>query len=161
MSRNFYILYHETSIREESDEPYGNWSEDKTITPIKVVYGTIDDVKEELKKTATNPIYFYSFESISLLEEDFDKTLPLYLIYGVYDSGDSFGISSGNVEFLGLVHDKDRANEYAKVINDIPSDEHFITVRVGKKKVDIYVPWNGYFNDLSFMEVVKIEFDVK
>lgn len=85
--------------------------------------------------------------------------VPCYLVYVVYDSGDSFSSTTGNVEFVHLFQSKDKAKELAAQIND-----HYIKVQNDElsfneqHRIDMvldgvaipYVPcWVGYFESLK------------
>lgn len=111
---------------------------------------------------------------------------PAYLLYGIYSSGDSFSNSDGHIEFVGLYRDKNVAwenyrklkehNEIYRLLNErwgvTPTerkaaerkhkdfDERSIELVTDNDgtTINILVPWNGYFENLTQLEVLEVTF---
>ena len=132
--------------RIESDELYGDWS-------AKIIHHITGAVKVKEK------------EHFSLEVNDNFLNKEVYLLYIIYSSGDSFGTGSGNIEYLDVFENYDKALEVKKIIeedceqNPIYTSEAnnlFYTKENGnmvKIPTDIY---KGYFEHLESVNILKI-----
>ena len=84
---------------EESDEEYGEWSSETTNN----ITGAVK-VKEN--------------EYFDLEVNDNFLNKEVYLLYILYSSGDSYGNSTGNIEYLDVFENYDKALEVKKIIED-------------------------------------------
>lgn len=94
-----------------------------------------------------------------------------YLLYAVYSTGCSFGHDQhGQIEFIDLYKSKEKAQAAFNVIDEFQSlsdserDNYKNTVnliREDGKPYSFYVPWNGYFESLSYIEVLPIHLNSK
>lgn len=87
--------------------------------------------------------------------------MDYYLLYGIYSTGDSFGHDEGRIEFVDLYEDREVAEENAKRLrahNDEKKDS-FSTklLHENGKEYDCHVPWKGYFERLSYLEVKSVQ----
>ncbi len=132
--------------RKESDEEYGDWS-------AKTIHHITGAVKVKEKE------YFNLEVNDNFLNKE------VYLLYIIYSSGDSFGTGSGNIEYLDVFENYDKALEVKKIIeedceqNPIYTSEAsnlFYTKENGnmvKIPTDIY---KGYFEHLESVNIQKI-----
>lgn len=82
-----------------------------------------------------------------------------YLLYVVFETGDSFGTDGGNVEWIALYEDRDLAEE--QVVNIRKNDENKDSYSVKLKlhddvEIDYYAPWKGYFERIEDVVVEKV-----
>jgi hypothetical protein len=89
---------------------------------------------------------------------------PYYLLYVLYQTGDSFGYDTGRIEFVDLYRKVEHATknrdfilEHYKKHKDNYSDGfgnkfNLILYRTPSKSYEIYVPWMGYFERLESVE---------
>lgn len=72
------------------------------------------------------------------------------LLYAVYSTGDSFGSDEdGSIEFISVHKDAELAfKNKTKLKND-----HDTIIHDDGTEEKIYVPWNGYFESLSYLSV--------
>jgi len=54
---------------------------------------------------------------IESLKVNFKPTENIYLVYGIYNTGDSFGYSNGEAEILEIFETADEANEFSNKVN--------------------------------------------
>ena len=132
--------------RTESDEEYGDWS-------AKTIHHITGAVKVKEKE------YFNLEVNDNFLNKE------VYLLYILYSRGDSFGTGSGNIEYLDVFENYDKALEVKKIIeedceqNPIYTSEAnnlFYTKENGnmvKIPTDIY---KGYFEHLESVNILKI-----
>ena len=102
------------------------------------------------------------------LEVGFDilHGVDYYLLYGIYNTGDSFGHDDGRIEFVDLYEDRNVAEDNAKRLrkhnddnrNDFMKDGYYSAklLHESGKEYDFHVPWKGYFENLSYLEVVAV-----
>lgn len=82
-----------------------------------------------------------------------------YLLYGVYSTGDSFGrdVDAG-IDYVDLFQSKEVADENLKRL-EANSREVTSTVKLVTEQGLEYnysVPWKGYFERLSYVEVLQV-----
>ena len=130
----------------EPDEEYGDWS-------AKTIHHITGAVKVKEKE------YF----NVEVTDNFLDK--EVYLLYLLYSHGDSFETGSGNIEYLDVFENYDKALEVKKIIDDdyeekpnytFESSDLFYTKENGnivKIPTDIY---KGYFEDLESVNIQKI-----
>jgi len=86
-------------------------------------------------------------------EPDFDKTY--FLLYGIYSTGDSFHHEEGRIEFVDLYEDGEVAWENYRRLE--ASNEYTVTLKHETgKEYGFYVPWRGYFESLTSLDVLGI-----
>ena len=94
------------------------------------------------------------------------KNTPYYLLYAVYDTGDSFGRDDGKIEFFDLYDNLEAADASCKILDgftnnykDNNDDPSVIIFDNEFKPYKIYVPWLGYFESLQgvYVETVFLE----
>ena len=88
---------------------------------------------------------------------DFDVTKEdTWLLFAEYESGDSFGYDSGNIEFIGLYNDFELAVKQAKIITK-NSNKHSVKLTANNgKPYEVCCPWVGYFERLQNVEVMQV-----
>lgn len=104
------------------------------------------------------------------LEVDFKLTpgKPYYLLYAIYSTGDSFHHEEGKIEYIGLYKSLKDAEVNQKLIekhyketnesNPRNFDSMFSVELISPSGVKYkqHVPWNGYFESLTSVEVIPI-----
>lgn len=165
-----FINYRNNGCRHSADKQYGDWSEQNNYNEISA---------------SNKPEYSYETFNIDFIPKD-----KVYLVKGVYTTGDSFGSSTGNVEYIDVFENeidaiqlqekielfyefttkdwygynpKQKADkirnykyllkDYLKAIGDAfrPWDFEY-------KGKPYYFPWGGYFETLTYMEVVELDY---
>lgn len=130
-----YVDTQETTYESyHSGERYGDWSESKDFD--------VTDVK------LTQDFY----------EECFDLGEPVFVgetvhvVYIVYETGDSFGRSTGNGELVWVFKDKDLATAAVSKIEKCCKD-YSIEIDLGNnRKMTWSNPAAGYFERLNYAE---------
>lgn len=93
------------------------------------------------------------------LDIDFDVHAGenYYLLYAVYDTGDSFGHDDDRgIEFIDLFKSEEKADKaYEVICRDSKQPRIYIETETGKTH-NFYAPWNGYFESLSYVEVKPV-----
>lgn len=154
------INAYQDSYSSYSDEEYGPWSEDIT-TEIQSV-------------SIVNDKDYFDL----IIENDFDTTADCYLVYALYSGGDSFGSSSGNIEYIKLFKTLDEAQLFK---DDLELLEKYASSNFKQKEfipklfenVDtkydfnrsfeyfgekFYLPWGGYFEALEDIGIIELNF---
>ncbi|MCA9497314.1 MAG: hypothetical protein KC589_10315 [Nanoarchaeota archaeon] len=118
----------------------------------------------------------YYINGLKLAENNkyFDLTIEgnieygdiLYLVYGKYETGDSFHRETGRIEFVDVFRDRQNAygckreleNHYNKHKIGIYEEDHYCQLKRENGTLYQYsIPWHGYFERLNFIEVNFIE----
>ena len=78
---------------------------------------------------------------------DVKKYKHYYLVYVIYDTGDSFGRDDGQIEFVGLYQDRSVAEENKRRIDKNEKVDSFSVKLVTEddEEFDCHTPWKGYF----------------
>lgn len=85
----------------------------------------------------------------------------VYCVYVVYSTGDSFGIDDhGRLEFISVHKNKDLAQKNANEIErksgyNADAGPIIIEHDDGTKITMRYVPWDGYFENFEYVEVIE------
>ena len=116
---------------------------------------------------------------------DIDPTRPYYLVYAIYSTGDSFHHEEGRIEYVGLYEDLSVAHENANRIRQhnetyrqLNDRWYHSSQQMSKEKLkkleknfepymirlvtetgqeyDVHVPWNGYFERLTYVAVESV-----
>lgn len=78
----------------------------------------------------------------------------VFVVVAVYSTGDSFGHDAGaNVEVLGIYKSCGKAKK-AKLAADECKDSNLVVKTESGKNLELYCPWNGYFESLDYVEVL-------
>jgi hypothetical protein len=93
-----------------------------------------------------------------------EKNKGYFLLYCVYSTGDSFGHDAdGCIEFVGLFKTEEEAVENLKRIeahykdrSKSIDDYNVKLINEDGKEYDLYTPWCGYFESLSYGEVLEV-----
>ena len=96
------------------------------------------------------------------------KNVPYYLLYAVYDTGDSFGRDRGKIEFFDLYNNLEAAETSSKILEGFTSKhkdnsaafDYSVTIFDNKfKPYKTTVPWLGYFESIQgvYVETVYLE----
>lgn len=125
---------------------YPDWSED-TITRLN--YAT--PIPE-------------GYWDVALFPNEVDPKLGdnIFVVWVEYSSGDSFGSSSGNVEFLWAFTDAEKAYKLKELIYKDYRDDSYYNFKSGNNfnfyGVNIYTgTWKGYFESLQTVRVDRLE----
>ena len=135
----------QTSGAEERGEgEYARWGRD--------TYHSIQGIKKASNKE------YSDFESSFEPEPD----ITYFLLYVLYTDGNSFGKSTGNIEFVDLYRDRDVAKKAAEAIkdhaeaNENKRDRNLtIPLDCGEDHA-IYPPWIGYFNEIEDIIIAPV-----
>ena len=161
-----YVTYEDLIVSSYySNEQWGEWREEHQFT--------LKNFSTKAQKNGTYDKFIVDFEPGDVV----------YAIYGIYSTGDSFGYSEGNGEILAVFDDIKKAKEFKMVAeaqselsrgfwNMTPKEkaakkyhlEQVLEKHKGSYNEDIYsgfafdgkpyrVPWGGYFEILSSIEV--------
>lgn len=120
-------------------DPEDSWSRDSTDTTwsFSGVY------------VAENPKYWEDLE-IDISDDMKDK--ELYCVVAVWSDGDSFGNDIGrNAEIISCHIDKDEAIAASKVLEEENCEGKDLGCGY---KAPSYLPWDGYFESLDYIEIV-------
>lgn len=142
MSKKFRILYNEnrrTVSTDDSDSGSEFGMEDTTASP--AIYG-LQEVDEGF------------WDVIA------DKDAAIYyLLFVLYDTGDSFHRDENMVEFVDLFTDEETACANARLIREDDKNRSVFngfTVKLHKEDgttYDVHTPWKGYFERLRSVVV--------
>ena len=161
-----YVIYEDIMVSSEySNEPYGDWREQHQFRPLN--FSTENPKRGD----------YIEFSPI------FESEDIVYVVYGIYSTGDSFGFAEGKGEILEVFDDIKKAKEFqmvAEAENELKSDfwnmtpkekalkkyhlEQILEKHRGSYTEDIYsgfafddkpyrVPWGGYFERLDRIEI--------
>ena len=98
------------------------------------------------------------FDVVYQGDEEIKVGDKLYLIYAIYDSGDSFGYDvDWGIEFVSIHKDKNIALENGKFLEDDSNGPYKGTIKLDDgKDIEVYRPWTGYFERLKRVEVDQV-----
>lgn len=93
---------------------------------------------------------------------------PIYLLYAIYDTGDSFGRDEGKFEAVMLHRNLEVAQRNKKLIEehyrkykeDYSFSDGAFSLKLftdSGKEFEISVPWTGYFEVLTNVEIEGVE----
>ncbi len=90
------------------------------------------------------------------------KNVPYYLVYAIYDTGDSFGRDRGKIEFFDLFDNLEVAETNMNILEGVVKEEFDYSVTIFNNNFKPYkttVPWLGYFECLIgvYVETVYLE----
>lgn len=126
----------------------------------------IDKVISEIEGESIDTIHI--IEGIELSERYFDLDVPFdvtddkiyYLVYGIYNTGDSFHSDTGEIEFVDLYENEDDAYDCQKVLEahykvyiDNNKIEFCDLTRSNGIKYRFHAPWIGYFEELCYLQI--------
>lgn len=137
-----YVQYLERCIHNErEDREYGNWREEYNFNIRGVSLTSRDRWNEEKIEMGC----------------DVKAGDPVFVLYMVYDSGDSFGRAYGKGEVLWVFKDADTALEAKRrweEENDKQDPEYSVTFEddVGRV-IKLSNPAAGYFESLGYIEL--------
>lgn len=94
-----------------------------------------------------------------------ERGVDYYLLYVVYSTGDSFGSDSGSsIEYIGLYTNDElniaKENERRIETHDTGKHDTDTMLRLlmpNTTDFDIYVPWQGYFESLDYVDIATIQ----
>ena len=109
----------------------------------------------------------YSNYSNLSVEYEINPEKSYYLLYVIYDTGDSFHREEGKICFINLYENKEIAEMCAKIIydnykdwqeRDNIDDKYNVTIfsNSGEKNFTFFCPWKVYFESLSNVEITSI-----
>jgi hypothetical protein len=156
VKQEVYVIYDEVSTggEPESDSKYCNYTDEYTDFSVKGVF--IGENQGSIY-TETCKVDF-----------DPDKVSDVYVVYGIYSTGDTFGSSYGKGHIVGVYDSYTKAKQIVTLVREIYKlyeenanykDKLAEWAALHRMKVkDVYIstigPWHGYFESL---EDVKIE----
>lgn len=88
-----------------------------------------------------------------------DNKSTYYILYAVYSTGDSFGRDhEKEIEYYGLYEEKDLdiAKQNLAILKGTRDNKTF---KVELKDQTAYIPWAGYFEDLSYVALEQIHLE--
>ena len=87
-------------------------------------------------------------------EPSYDKTY--FLLYATYSTGDSFSHHEGEIEFVDLYEDENVAYENLRRLQQLEAGYSAKLLHENGEEYIFNVPWVGYFESLSDLEVTAI-----
>lgn len=95
-----------------------------------------------------------------ITEYDLNKDESYYLVYVTYETGDSFGSSKGNIEYIHLFKDENLAFDLCRKIQN--EEKEFTRIDfindAGDKIHTHNNLWSGYFEELESVDVKEVIF---
>lgn len=77
----------------------------------------------------------------------------IFVVYAVYSTGDSFGNDEDkNLEFINVFSCREDANACAEILSNARETATYVLSN-GERVSYGYIPWSGYFERLSYIEV--------
>ena len=148
MENNIFVLYKSrTHVTREAGD--SEWDGDDTSI----------DTKIKGWSSSGRSFDFYSEEMPVPFKPDRQKTY--YLVYATYNTGDSFHVTTGEIEFIHVYETPEVAEKVAKMlINAAPFESVKIPIDdTEKKTMDFYTgAWSGYFEHLISVDVATISY---
>lgn len=150
-SKQFAVKYKQyIHIAQESGDEYDRDCYDTTVT----ILGWVDELPEDYQYSRYNyEVMYPAFTPVDNAE--------YYLVYAIYESGDSLGYDTGLFDIIHVYENKHVAEKVVKMLkewteNDT-SDEFSINIPTENGKEFLYcVPWKGYFERLSALCIEPI-----
>jgi hypothetical protein len=98
------------------------------------------------------------------LDTEFDvyPDIDYYLVYAIYDTGDSFGSDEGQIQFIFLYLDEKHAKKAVKDLLKEPKSNKYedlysrIIITQYGKKLKVGISWEGYFETLTEVTYKKV-----
>lgn len=158
---NIKVLEEISCVSNYSEEDYGEWSEEKT-TEILGIESVEDNSYFDL---ATNEELFCG--------------VKYFLVYACYSAGDSFGWSTGNIEYIKIFHslseaklfkeDLELLEKYCKsdfkeqkpLYLDEVSTEYNWNRKFKYFGESFCLPWGGYFESLEDVDIKEVSLKYK
>jgi hypothetical protein len=86
---------------------------------------------------------------------DIIKNKNYYLVYAIYTTADSYRREQGNIEFIDLYINKNKAEDCVNKIKNSKEDSIIIENQNNNNYV-FHKPWGGYFDKLESIEIIEI-----
>lgn len=130
---DLYLTYNEYRSGGDIEDPSDRWSNREPEH--------IDFSPKALFMERPEDIFAHglSDEEIYIKDENLEFGKNVFLVVVRYQTGDTFGYSTGNWHIVGVFDDPEKAKETKKQIND--------------DLYNGYKPWDGYFEHLEDVEV--------
>lgn len=106
-----------------------------------------------------NGVHVVGAEQYHDLAIDFEPDgTACYLLYVIYDTGDSFGRDDGRIEFIGLYRDREVAEENKRRIEKMDYKDKYTVQLVTEdgRKYKMHAPWVGYFEHFQYTEIQQV-----
>jgi len=126
-----------------SGEQYGDWSE-SYLSSITGVY-RLDDGED-------GPCHSETFLVL-------DDATSVYVVYMIYDTGDSFGCAEGKISIIHATANKEAAYSLVKKINENPDTYTITIIDDFGRNTSIYNPGNGHFKHIRYVNIEKFDID--
>lgn len=140
---NLFIVYNEIYTDNEfSSERYGSWYSNKEVT-----------LKYATTKRPAEDSMFMNYEAVTWIDkEDPENGDTIIVVYAIYESGDSFGRSEGNLELIVATKSMEVANKWKKAVEESEFTGE-IKIEHDGKTITLDTPWNGYFERFTYADV--------
>lgn len=140
MAKQVRVEYNECCVySEREDVEYGSWEEryESSIEAVHVI-------SEDDRASRSSDIFAVP-----------DDANEVYVVYMIYDTGDSFGRSDGHIDVIHCTANEESAHELAKKITE--NSEEFTIKYVDDFGREISIRNNaaGYFEHIQYVEVKR------
>ena len=138
------VINHTSGTSHHSEEEYGDWSEHTDNNIVGIALSHEDGYRDLVS----------SFEILP--EVDY------YLLYGIYSTGNSFGYSDGNIEYIHLFKTLEEAKEAERLVKEysdnIDSEGYGTQLMIPMDGIyyPFTAPWGGYFEHLTYLSIEKV-----
>jgi hypothetical protein len=143
MSKHLKVINEKRTHSTRGEGDYADWSED--------IYNDI----RELEIVDSD----YSYRDV-IADFDVKSGDIVFLVYALYSDGDSFGSSTGNIEYVAVYKSKEKAEACVKQINDsVDKSRNTYSMEYTTESgsvLTVSCPWIGYFNRLESAEVRRL-----
>jgi hypothetical protein len=161
----------------QSSESYSDWSADNTYSNYQAVIG--DSTEQALRLGGYRLMYLDASTEI----KPGDK---LYVVYGVYNLGDSFGTENNKREHVAIFKKREQAEIFQKKLNAynkltdlrknvfnnltptqkehqinickfiLGENYHPVTGIFKHRGAPMYFPWGGYFERIQYIDIIEV-----
>lgn len=122
-----------------------------------ISYKETEDTHDSVYHQRPDTIVYKTDEYPDIVSSiDFPVNSTAYVVYAVWSSGDSFSWEQyGSAEPFGIFASLECAREFSSTLCN--SDAHVIDCSDGQRFEYKSFPWDYYFSDLEYVEVISVK----